>query len=178
MQESYDLVQRRHPGVTFVRENPGEFCDQLSSLVRAAAGKVAESEDVEGKEEEKEERFVLFAVDDMLFYRDFGLPSALRLLATGRLRLRVLGVLFCLDTLALVFLQPRKDVYSVVQIVWQLNPVEVPIWTFSLFDCRYLCCSCYCCCSRGCGCTAAAVYCSFTCHSTRITLKLYGKTRT
>lgn len=118
MQESYDLVQRRHPGVTFVRENPGEFCDQLSSLVRAAAGKVAESEDVEGKEEEKEERFVLFAVDDMLFYRDFGLPSALRLLATGRLRLRVLGVLFCLDTLALVFLQPRKDVYSVVQIVW------------------------------------------------------------
>lgn len=109
MQESYDLVQRRHPDVAFVRENPGGFCDQLSSLVRAAAGKVAESEDAEGKEEkeEEEESFVMFAVDDMFFYRDFGLPSALRLLATGKLFLvykRMLGALvFASMELALLF---------------------------------------------------------------------------
>ena len=110
MQESYDLVHRRHPDVVFVREKPGEFCDQLSSLVRAAAGNVAESEDAEGKEEEKEERFVMFAVDDMFFYRDFGLPSALGLLSTGKLlRLRVRGVsCFCLDARALLFPQPHK----------------------------------------------------------------------
>ena len=93
MQESYDLVHRRHPSVDFVRETPGGFCDQLSSLVRAAPGVIAGSEVVRGKEEEKageeeeeeeeEERFVMFAVDDMFFYRDIDLPSALRLLSRG-----------------------------------------------------------------------------------------------
>lgn len=85
MQDSYDLVQRRHPGVRFVRERPGEFCDQLCSLVGEGSeegGTGGTGDGFEGGADD-EERFVLFAVDDMFFYRDFELPGALRLLARG-----------------------------------------------------------------------------------------------
>lgn len=82
MQESYDIVRRRHPDVRFVRERPGEFCGQLRSLVSEEMGDQAPGST--GDEHEGgEERFVLFAVDDMFFYRDFELPGALKLLATG-----------------------------------------------------------------------------------------------
>lgn len=96
MQESYDLVQQRHPSVTFVSETPGGFCDQLSSLVRAAPGEVAEVVGGKEEEEEGEERFVMFAVDDMFFYRDFCLSSALRLLGTGELCMSFWRIYFAL----------------------------------------------------------------------------------
>ncbi|CAM9450282.1 unnamed protein product [Ectocarpus sp. 13 AM-2016] len=81
MEESYDLIRRRYPNVRFLRERPGEFCTQLRSLV----GEEWEESVAEGKgghNEEVGEAFVLFAVDDMFFYRDFRLPDAVRLLAT------------------------------------------------------------------------------------------------
>eukprot|EP00903_Cladosiphon_okamuranus_P010619 g10042.t1 len=81
MEESYAIVRRRHPDVRFVRERPGEFCDQLRSLVREEAGDPA-PETTGGAFEGGEERFVLFAVDDMFFYHDFELPVALELLST------------------------------------------------------------------------------------------------
>lgn len=82
MQQSYDLVRRRHPGVKFVREEPGKFCDQLLKLVGGEGG----GGDGKGRREEDEgvERFVMFAVDDMFFYRDFGLLGALQLLSKGQ----------------------------------------------------------------------------------------------
>lgn len=82
MEESYDIVRRRHPDVRFVRERSGEFCDQLCSLVREETGDPAPGT-TGGECEGREERFVLFAVDDMFFYRDFELPGALELLSTG-----------------------------------------------------------------------------------------------
>lgn len=82
MEESYDIVRCRHPDVRFVRERPGEFCDQLCSLVREETGEPAPASTGDGHEG-REERFVLFAVDDMFFYRDFELPGALELLSTG-----------------------------------------------------------------------------------------------
>lgn len=85
MEESYDIVRRRHPSVRFVRERPGEFCDQLCSLVREETGDPAPGSTGDGHKG-GEERFVLFAVDDMFFYRDFELPGALELLSTGECR--------------------------------------------------------------------------------------------
>lgn len=81
MEESYDIVRRRHPDVRFVRERPGEFCGQLCSLVREETGEPAPAS--VGEHETGEERFVLFAVDDMFFSRDFELPGAFELLSTG-----------------------------------------------------------------------------------------------
>ncbi|CAM9333384.1 unnamed protein product [Pylaiella littoralis] len=92
MQGSYDLVQQKHPGVRFVRERPGEFCKQLCSLVgeeqrgeeTVAAGPMGGDGFEEGGEaadNDVGETFVLFAVDDMFFYRDFELSAALRLLS-------------------------------------------------------------------------------------------------
>lgn len=74
MEASYDLVRQRHPAVTFIHEKPGLFCDQLLELV-------ANGEN--NHQQGGVERFVVFAVDDMLFYRDFNLPGALRLLSRG-----------------------------------------------------------------------------------------------
>lgn len=82
MEESYDLVRRRHPNVRFLRERPGEFCTQLRSLVGEEWEESAKGGEG-GHDEEGGEAFVLFAVDDMFFYRDFGLHHAVRLLATG-----------------------------------------------------------------------------------------------
>ncbi|CAM9942030.1 unnamed protein product [Ascophyllum nodosum] len=73
MEDSYDMVRRRHPSVTFIREEPGRFCDQLLELVESSKDR---------KQGGEAEAFVLFAVDDMFFYRDFGLPGALRLLSS------------------------------------------------------------------------------------------------
>lgn len=97
MRDSYDLVKRRHPGVRFVRERPGEFCEQLCSLIcegqrgeesegAVAAERTGDDGFKEGDGEANdndEENFVLFAVDDMFFYSDFKLPAALRLLTRG-----------------------------------------------------------------------------------------------
>eukprot|EP00752_Nemacystus_decipiens_P002571 g2409.t1 len=80
MEESYDIVRRRHPDVRFVRERAGGFCGQLRSLVREEAGEPTPP-GTGGEHEGREERFVLFAVDDMFFYRDFELPGALELLS-------------------------------------------------------------------------------------------------
>lgn len=74
MEDSYDLVRQRHPAVTFIHEKPGLFCDQLLELV-------ANGEN--NRQQGGVERFVVFAVDDMLFYRDFNLPGALRVLSRG-----------------------------------------------------------------------------------------------
>lgn len=74
MEDSYDLVRQRHPAVTFIHEKPGMFCDQLLELL-------ANRE--KNRQQGGVERFVLFAVDDMLFYRDFNLPGALRVLSSG-----------------------------------------------------------------------------------------------
>lgn len=82
MEESYNLVRRRHPNVRFLRERPGEFCTQFRSLVSEEWEESAK-EGEGGQDEEGGEAFVLFAVDDMFFYRDFRLPDAVRLLATG-----------------------------------------------------------------------------------------------
>ncbi|CAN0298631.1 unnamed protein product, partial [Ectocarpus sp. 12 AP-2014] len=81
MEESYDLIRRRHPNVRFLRERPGEFCTQFRSLVGEEWEESAK-EGEDGHDEEGGEAFVLFAVDDMFFYRDFMLPDAVRLLAT------------------------------------------------------------------------------------------------
>ncbi|CAN0087054.1 unnamed protein product, partial [Ectocarpus sp. 4 AP-2014] len=81
MEESYDLIRRRHPNVRFLRERLGEFCTQLRSLVGEEWEESAK-EGEGGHDEEGGEAFVLFAVDDMFFYRDFRLPDAVRLLAT------------------------------------------------------------------------------------------------
>lgn len=84
MDESYSLVQRRHPSVKFLRERPGEFCDQLCSLLGEDWGLAAKGrEEGEDGGEERGAAFVLFAVDDMFFYRDFDLPGALSVLARG-----------------------------------------------------------------------------------------------
>lgn len=82
MEESYSLVRRRHPGVKFVRERPGEFCDQLCSLLGEDRRKGAKGREDEDRDSEAA-AFVLFAVDDMFFYRDFELPGALSLLTRG-----------------------------------------------------------------------------------------------
>ena len=79
MEDSYDMVRRRHPSVTFICEEPGRFCDQLLELVESSKDR---------KQGGEAEAFVLFAVDDMFFYRDFGLPGALRLLSSGEAKNR------------------------------------------------------------------------------------------
>lgn len=93
MHDSYDLVRRRHHDVKFVEERPGEFCDQLSALVRqGGAGQGAdkvvaverESDWEREKESESTNSLVMFAVDDMFFYRDFDLHDAVRLLHNGK----------------------------------------------------------------------------------------------
>jgi len=83
MEESYHIVRQRHPDVRFVRERPGEFCDQLCSLVGETGSDEGSGQKGDEHELGGQETFVMFAVDDMFFYRDFELPSALRLLSRG-----------------------------------------------------------------------------------------------
>lgn len=90
MQESYDLVQKRHPCVSFVREKPGQFCDQLCELVQHVPRRDVLDHEIEeehniNEQEETCGRYVLFAVDDMFFYNDCSLPHATRLLEVGEL---------------------------------------------------------------------------------------------
>lgn len=82
VQASYDLVIRRHPEVNFVRESPGQFADQLRELVRRSeTGRFGAA--ATGEECRRRGDFVLFAVDDMFFYRDFEVADATRLLHEG-----------------------------------------------------------------------------------------------
>lgn len=74
MEDSYALVARRHQDVRFVRERQGEFCEQLEELVR--------------EELTSDTSFVLFAVDDMFFYRDVDLSSATEALKQGASEVR------------------------------------------------------------------------------------------
>ncbi|CAM9163920.1 unnamed protein product [Choristocarpus tenellus] len=70
MSDSYDFVRSVHPGVNFLREQKGGFYRQLRELIG------------DGRGEGGRNSFVLFAVDDMLFYDDFPLYKAVRILNT------------------------------------------------------------------------------------------------
>jgi Glycosyl transferase family 2 len=61
---SYEHVAKRHPQVDFVAEQPGCFSEQLQTLVRASSTTAAA------------QAFILFAVDDMIFYAQPSFPLA------------------------------------------------------------------------------------------------------
>lgn len=108
MLASYNLVRRRHPAVALVQEKPETFCDQLVELLKEAEGREEAGAETpadckEGDEQQEENNFVLFAVDDMFFYQDYDLSGAVRLLAKGES--------FC--TMNTRFVRPTYDLQCV-----------------------------------------------------------------
>jgi Glycosyl transferase family 2 len=61
---SYEHVAKQHPQVSFVAEQPGCFSEQLQALARASSSTAAAA------------AFILFVVDDMIFYAKPSFPLA------------------------------------------------------------------------------------------------------